>query len=252
MARIRTVKPEFFLDRKLAKGLTRDQRLFFVGLWNQADDDGRFVDSPKTLHGNIFPHDDDIDESFTEDSLRALAALNRIVRYEIDGERYGWIVNFRRHQVINRPSASRIPPCPSHLLPTHGALTETSLRAHIGNREVEGEREVEREVEVRAPDDVFGSLEDLTIAAIKGLYGWDDRKGTDERVWANANGIDRRACIQIAVQRLEGEGRSYNGRLFRRILETVIEEQQKRAVTGKSGALHRPKLSDRKDPWEEQ
>lgn len=75
---------------------------------------------------------------------------------------------------------------------------------------------------------VFGSLGDVTAQSLKGLYGWpsDGISGTDERIWPKRMDWDeRRRCLQIAVQRLEGEDRDYNGRFFRRILATVIEEQ---------------------------
>lgn len=79
----------------------------------------------------------------------------------------------------------------------------------------------------RARDPVFGHLDDLAVRSIKGQYGWppDVTEGTDEAVWASGNGVDRKRCVAIAVARLEGEGREYQGRLFRRILETVIAEQ---------------------------
>lgn len=75
-------------------------------------------------------------------------------------------------------------------------------------------------------DEVFGTLDDVTVAAIKGLYGWGGSEGMDERVWGGSKTLaDRRRCLSIAVQRLQGEDMAYNGRLFRRILETVIAEQ---------------------------
>ena len=44
--RIRTIKPDFWTDAKVSK-LTYLARLLFIGLWNVADDEGRFKSDPR-------------------------------------------------------------------------------------------------------------------------------------------------------------------------------------------------------------
>lgn len=128
MARIRSIKPEFWTDFRMAQELTRDQRLFYIGLWNEADDEGRFLAHPRRLLGAILPYERDITEAFIEDSLSTLADTGRVVLYVVDGEPYGELVKFKDHQRINRPSASKIP-CPpkdsSHSMSPHGAVSES-------------------------------------------------------------------------------------------------------------------------------
>lgn len=141
MARIRSIKPEFWSDQKLAAQLTREQRLFYVALWNEADDQGRLLANPRRLLGIIFPFDSDIHEQFIEDSLRALAATGRVVLYEVDGTPYAQLTKFADHQRINRPTESRIPSPDSELATTHGGLSEDSvspqpLEVGAGEREV--------------------------------------------------------------------------------------------------------------------
>ena len=57
MARIRTIKPEFWTDEKIVE-LSAFARLLFIGLWNFADDAGRMEFSAKRLKMQIFPADD--------------------------------------------------------------------------------------------------------------------------------------------------------------------------------------------------
>lgn len=130
MARIRTIKPEFWSDFQLAQKLSRDQRLFYIGLWNEADDEGRFQAHPIRLKGAIFPYDDDLHGVLIEDSLRALAGAGKLVLYEVDGEPYGQLLHFLEHQKINRPTPSRIPAPPKHLQDSHGGISEGSVKAH--------------------------------------------------------------------------------------------------------------------------
>ena len=68
MARIRTIKPEFWQDEKLAP-LESIHRLVFLGLISHADDAGRLVDNIKALDGMIFPSTDDS----SRESLETLA-----------------------------------------------------------------------------------------------------------------------------------------------------------------------------------
>lgn len=57
MARIRTIKPEFWVSEQIAECST-SARLLFVGLWNFCDDAGVHPAKPKTLKAELFPMDD--------------------------------------------------------------------------------------------------------------------------------------------------------------------------------------------------
>ena len=108
MARIRTIKPEFFLDDELAE-LPMVARMLFVGLWTIADCEGRMEDRPKRIKAQILPFDDcDVDGA-----LQSLNDAGFIQRYEADGGKYIVVTNFRKHQRlsgIEAQSRSVIPP----------------------------------------------------------------------------------------------------------------------------------------------
>lgn len=108
MARIRTIKPEFFLDDELAE-LPMVARMLFVGLWTIADCEGRMEDRPKRIKAQILPFDDcDIDGS-----LQNLHDAGFVQRYEAGGGKYIVVTNFRKHQRlsgIEAQSRSVIPP----------------------------------------------------------------------------------------------------------------------------------------------
>jgi hypothetical protein len=107
MSRIRSIKPEFFFDEELAH-LTAHVRLFFIGLWLQADREGRLEDRPSFLKANIFPYED-IDAEKLLDAL----APKFIVRYEVAGKRYIQIRNFLKHQLPHYKEVASIIPPPS-------------------------------------------------------------------------------------------------------------------------------------------
>lgn len=83
MARIRTIKPEFFDDEDLC-ALSPLHRLCYAGLWCQADKAGRLEDRPKRLKARLLPFDEvDMDVMLTD-----LVKAGFIIRYVIDGKQY--------------------------------------------------------------------------------------------------------------------------------------------------------------------
>lgn len=104
MARIRTVKPELWTDERLTE-CSLSARLMFIGMLNFADDNGNMEYSAKRLKMQIFPADS-ID---TQPLLNELFAHGMLIEYSVSDEKYIHIKGFRKHQVINRPSATKIP-----------------------------------------------------------------------------------------------------------------------------------------------
>lgn len=120
MARLRTIKPEFWASEQVME-LSRDARLAFIGLWNFCDDNGVHPASAKTLKAEIFPADD-----LSADAVLALVAemvaQGLVFAYEIDGRGY-WQVTGWRHQYIKHPSVKHpLPPnnCCAALPPDDG------------------------------------------------------------------------------------------------------------------------------------
>ncbi|MFG1399858.1 hypothetical protein [Roseixanthobacter pseudopolyaromaticivorans] len=109
MARIRTIKPELFkheslFDLEARTGLP--VRLAFMGLFTCCDREGRFKWRPRALKVDVMPYDD-VDFSAV---LDAMEAGGFVTRYEVDGESFGYIPSFSRHQNVNlREAASTIP-----------------------------------------------------------------------------------------------------------------------------------------------
>ncbi|NML34533.1 hypothetical protein [Paraburkholderia antibiotica] len=104
MARIRTIKPDFWTDDKLVE-LDFATRLFFIGTWNHADDNGNLRRSAKSLKMKIFPADA-ID---CEPLIQSLITHGMLIEYSVSGADYLHIRCFSKHQVINRKSKSAIP-----------------------------------------------------------------------------------------------------------------------------------------------
>ncbi len=107
MARIRTVKPEYWTSAQVME-CSPISRLLFIGMWNFADDTGRMTLSPRTLKAQLFPSDD-----LTSDDIRRMIlelARNDLVGfYVIDNKEYLQITGWQ-HQRIDKPQPSKYPP----------------------------------------------------------------------------------------------------------------------------------------------
>lgn len=156
MARIRTIKPEFWTAEQIME-LSPMARLLFIGMWNFCDDRGVHPVAFKTLKAEVFPADDLL-SSDVERLIAEVIAQGLLSEFEAEGRRW-WFVTGWHHQVINRPSKSRYPVPPrSAPLPTAAgqedfdpkspsetgenvAITGCSLTTHGGltdGREEEG------------------------------------------------------------------------------------------------------------------
>ena len=104
--RIRTIKPEFWSHPILSK-IGDSERLAAIGLLNIADDEGFFLAEPALIRSQLWP----FDESSTN-VRRILDELSRIGYVEVRNHPthgpVGVVVNFCKHQRIDRPSASKI------------------------------------------------------------------------------------------------------------------------------------------------
>ncbi|MCJ2132209.1 hypothetical protein [Methylobacterium sp. E-045] len=108
MARIRSIKPEFPLSETVGV-LSRDARLCFILLWTIVDDEGRARAASRMLASLLYPYDDDA-PSLIDGWLAELEAHECIRRYDVDGSTYLDIPKWLKHQKIDKPSKSKLPP----------------------------------------------------------------------------------------------------------------------------------------------
>lgn len=93
MARIRTVKPEFFTSGSVT-AVSPLARLLFIGLWCEADREGRFQWSPRSLKLRYLPADDCDGHALLDE----LAREGLITYRDTEGDQCGWVVDFDQWQ----------------------------------------------------------------------------------------------------------------------------------------------------------
>lgn len=129
--RARGIKPSFFTDEAVVD-LAFETRLLFIGLWCQADREGRLEDRPRQLQIQLFP----CDQVDVEAMLGDLDAAGLIKRYESGGARYIQVVNFAKHQRPHSKEVDSVIPAPDASAPKGNSnITEVSAEHDLGSGE---------------------------------------------------------------------------------------------------------------------
>ena len=108
MPRIRTIKPEFWDSPGTARASLR-ARLFFIALWNWADDYGIGTANPRQLLSFAFPNDADVTDAEFPCLRTEVADCYGVTWYEVDGRPYFAIPSWDRHQKNERRAGRRNP-----------------------------------------------------------------------------------------------------------------------------------------------
>jgi hypothetical protein len=121
MARIRTIKPEFFTSEDIVS-LTPLARLLYIALWCEADREGRMAWKPKTFKMRYFPGDSCSIEKLCDELL----AADLVVCY---GDKYAFIPAF---MLTNISTRVRLPHrFQSLILTRHPRVPHASARVQI-------------------------------------------------------------------------------------------------------------------------
>lgn len=121
MARIRSIKPEFFTSETLA-ALPISARLTFIGLWTHVDDNGVCPDNDRLIAAAVWPLEENPLEALRRlrEDLQRLQEALLIVRYEAAGKKFLFVAGWDEHQKVSHPKKPRFP------RPTTGAIAASS------------------------------------------------------------------------------------------------------------------------------
>jgi len=106
MARIRTIKPEFWTSGQVME-CSMTARLMFIGLWNFCDDHGRMPLRPRQIKASIFPSDD-IPATDILGMIQELSRNGLIETYTVDEQDYLRITGWH-HQRIDKRQDPKYP-----------------------------------------------------------------------------------------------------------------------------------------------
>ncbi len=130
MARIRSIKPEFWVSEQLAE-CSRSARLAFIGMLTFSDDHGVHPAKSKRLKAEVFPMDDCSSDEVAS-WVEELIGAGLVAEFEHEGERYWYVTGWSKHQRIDKPTFKYpVPPSMDSKTARH-SLAEASGSPRIG------------------------------------------------------------------------------------------------------------------------
>jgi DnaD/phage-associated family protein len=93
---MRHISPKI-LEDPWYTSLTLLERQAWIGLLLTVDDQGRFIANPTLIRSKVFPTDDFV-VSDIENVIQVLLSGKKVHLYEVDGVRYGQIINWWKYQ----------------------------------------------------------------------------------------------------------------------------------------------------------
>lgn len=107
LARKRMIDPNIWMSEDVGK-LSLFERLLLIGMFSNADDEGKGRANPPLLRSIIFPYDD-ISVNEINGALEKIKIYIKIEIYEVDGSRYYKFLNWKKWQRVEKPQKSIIP-----------------------------------------------------------------------------------------------------------------------------------------------
>lgn len=92
----RMIDPAFWQSETVAS-LNIEQRYLFIGLFSNADDQGRLRGHSALIRNTVFPYDEIALEQIERD-LKALEAIGTVILYQVDGKTFIQIANWWKYQ----------------------------------------------------------------------------------------------------------------------------------------------------------
>lgn len=83
-------------------------KLIFIGLFSNADDEGKGKASPAYIKAVLFPYNDDLRIADVEKTLLEISSKMSVIFYSCDGNMYYTLTSWNTFQKIDKPSESKI------------------------------------------------------------------------------------------------------------------------------------------------
>lgn len=145
MARRRMIDPNIWQSEDFAH-LSILARLIFIGLFSNADDEGKGRAKPVYVKSVIFPYDEDVRVADIEKALSEISSKMSVTLYSHNGNAYYKMNNWKIWQRVDKPQKSKIPEPNDipELVENHSGIIPESVEPK-GKEENEKGKEVEGE-----------------------------------------------------------------------------------------------------------
>lgn len=108
MARKRMIDPSMWINEDFGT-LSTLAKLVFIGLFSNADDEGKGKASPAYIKAVLFPYNDGLRIADIEKALLEISSKMSVIFYSCDENKFYTLTSWNTFQKIDKPSESKIP-----------------------------------------------------------------------------------------------------------------------------------------------
>ncbi len=229
MARKRMIDPSIWADEEMARLKCR-QQLMFIGLFSNADDEGRLRGSVvairlmlPAIYGQVS------DDEIRADLEQVLTQMRHLTAYEIDGRNYLAFKNYDRWQKIDHPTPSQLPAPPSDSVNVSRIIDEPSLENAPNRKEVNRreKKEIEEKVEAAATTATAPLLLISFDSTLRGLPGYRPNEQFYAKVLSKYPDLDyEEEALKIAYWVNEHQADCTTMRIFNWLKKAKADQSQ--------------------------
>jgi hypothetical protein len=105
----RQIKAAFWVDTDMIRNFSLEERLFYIGLWQLADDSGCVENDPYAFKLFLFPLNEEVTIDILNDWTAKLIEKNKLIPYHTQGKDGLYLTSFHKHQTIKNPQPPEVP-----------------------------------------------------------------------------------------------------------------------------------------------
>ena len=235
------IDPNIWHSEDFSK-LSNLAKLVFIGMFSNADDEGRGRAKPAYLKSIIFPYDENMRVSDVDKALDEIASNMSVTFYTYNGNEYYSLDNWSKWQRVDKPQPSTIPIFDEHskiIRRTFDEHSTNNLRTIPPNRKEENIREENRKEESIREE--MSGVENTPLPACKKTkhkYGeyqhvllTDDEYKKLKEQYGNVDELIK--CLDEYIEMKGYKAKNHYLAIKKWVVDAVKEKQQKKTQADK-------------------
>ncbi len=162
----RQIKGSFWSDPDLIYELSREQRMFFIGIIQLAEDSGCLEYDARPMKMLLYPADNDITPEILDEWIKKLIQMGKLIIYEVEGKKYLYLKNFHKHQSLRFMAPPEVPLPPwvqwqqKDERERYGkyVISNGLVNGHINNSQNEEKEDIHRDIYTHIHDDIHEEI----------------------------------------------------------------------------------------------
>jgi hypothetical protein len=169
----RQIKASYWSDTDMIRNFTLEERLFYIGLWQLADDSGCVENDPYAFKLFLFPLNEEVTIETLVTWTKKLIEKQKLISYHAQGKDGLYLANFHKHQTIKNPQPPEVPLPPWTTWKPYKSNPRTGryeIRAPQDRQETKDSQEIQHLKDSQESQDSFLSSDTFLTPFLQDKY----------------------------------------------------------------------------------